>query len=170
MNKTFTIEQILAVKQALETAGLTVAKEIQLDDPETFALRVSGTVKYSGNRFSGTLAVSYHAIMANGYTAPRKPAPGGGLIAVINKGLGMYYHSIYKAFRILDPARVAAMFDDVNAYLDHSAKWDEMWNAWVKARRERNYTDNYKTRFLHKYADEHFPGEFFKHRKNNKRK
>lgn len=169
MKKTFTIEQILALKQALESAGLNVEKGIQLDDPETFTLKVNGTVAYSGRHFSGTLTVSYHPIMAACYNTPRKPAPAGGIIAVINNGPGAHFHSLYKAFRILDPLRIAALFEQVTADLDRSAKWDEMWDAWVKARRERNYTDNYKTRFLHKYADEHFPGLFFTYRKGNRK-
>lgn len=168
-NKSFTTEQILALKQALETAGVATEKGVDISDPETFAVKFSGGVRYSGKRFSGEVVVSFRPVSIPCYTSPKEPARGG-IIVAVKPCSGPWFHTAFNTFRALDTGKVVDLFGQVNDELDHNAKWDEMWNAWVKGRRENNYSDSYKTRFLHKYADEHFPGEFFKLRKNNKRK
>ena len=157
-NKSFTTEQIFALKQALETAGVATEKNVEISDPETFAVK-----------FSGEVVVSFRPVSIPCYKSPKEPARGG-IIVAVKPCSGPWFQTAFNTFRALDTEKVVGLFGQVNDELDHTAKWDEMWNAWVKGRRENNYSDSYKTRFLHKYADEHFPGEFFKVRKNNKRK
>lgn len=169
-NKTFTIEQILALKQALETAGFGVSKNVELEAPGTFALGVSGTVKLSGKRFAEKVVVSFVPIMVDCYTKPQEPARGG-IIFAVNRVPGYYVHPEYKTFRAFDVGKIVAEVVRINTKLERDAEWDIMWAAWVKAKREKHYSDTYKTRFLRKYAEEHFPDHYVcgKSNKSNKK-
>ncbi len=167
MNKTFSIEQILTLKQALRNAGFEVKKNVEIESAETFGFRITGTVKLSGKRYGQNVLVSYGAITVDCYTEPKGPTRGG-IIVALNRVPGIYTHPGYWTLRSFDAEKIVAAIMDQNKRLERDAEWDVMWEAWVKAKRENHYTDNYKTRFLRKYAREHFP-EHHLARMTNKR-
>ena len=167
MKKTITIEQVFRLKAALREAGYRVPENVALVEADRFSFDIFGTVPYSGAAYrervhvtTGTLPgaittpAGYDVIAADGELLVGMESICGGMTNYLRR---------YNKF---DAKKIADDIAECNKKLDASAKWNEAW----RAARERGITDKgARTRFLRKYCNEHFPGEFYGYL-NNRRK
>ena len=165
MNKTITIEQVFRLKAALREAGYRVPENIALVEVNRFSFDIFGTVPYSGAAYHERIHVTTGTIPGSIYGDGRDVAADDNLLVGMVSICGGMTNYI-RRYNKFDTKKIASDIVECNKELDRNAKWNEAY----KAARERGITDKgARTRFLRKYCNEHFPGEFFGYL-NNKHK
>lgn len=151
MKKKITLDFIFDLRKAIEDHGFTMAG-IQIKDRNTFALKFNGVVQYSGQKYFDTLTVTTDKITFEEYYRHDLIAPDGGLALMLDSTKSGFTHKI-------DRMAIKPIVDKImetSSRYEHDAKWYEAYDAFKKTGKH----ESLRRRFMRKYLDEHFPGEF----------
>ena len=151
MKKKITLDFIFDLRKAIEDQGFTMAG-IQIKDRNTLALKFNGVVQYSGQKYFDTLTVTTDKITFEEYYRHDLIAPDGGLALMLDSTKSGFTHKI-------DRMAIKPIVDKImetSARYEHDAKWYEAYDAFKKTGKH----ESWRRRFMRKYLDEHFPGEF----------
>ncbi len=151
MKKKITLDFIFDLRQAIEEKGFTMAG-ISIKTRNTFALKFNGAVQYSGQRYFATLTVSTDKITFEEPYRYDLIAEDGGIVVTMDCTKGGF-NDHFKAMAV-NP--IVDKIVKVAQRYERDAKWGEAYDAFKKS----GYHESWRRRFMRKYLDEHFPGEF----------
>ena len=151
MKKKITLDFIFDLRKAIEDQGFTMAG-IQIKDRNTFALKFNGVVQYSGQKYFDTLTVTTDKITFEEYYRHDLIAPDGGLALMLDSTKSGFTHKIDR----MAIKQIVDKIMETSARYEHDAKWYEAYDAFKKTGKH----ESWRRRFMRKYLDEHFPGEF----------
>lgn len=149
--KKITLDFIFDLRKAIEDQGFTTSG-IVVKDRNTFALKFAGVVQYSGQKYYNTLTVTTDKITFEEYYRHDLIAPEGGLALMLDSTKSGFMKTI-------DRIAIKPIVDKITetaAQHEYDAKWGEAYDAFKKS----GYHESWRRRFMRKYLDEHFPGEF----------
>lgn len=149
--KKITLDFIFDLRKAIEDQGFTTSG-IVVNDRNTFALKFAGVVQYSGQKHFDTITVTTDKITYKEYWRRDLIAEGGGIAVEMTGTKGGFTATF-------DKMSIRPIIDkiiDVAKRYEHDAKWGEAYDAFKKS----GYHESWRRRFMRKYLDEHFPGEF----------
>ena len=149
--KKITLDFIFDLRDAIEGQGFT-PNGISIKSRDTFSIRFTGVVQYSGDKYFNTITVSTGKIAFEEYYRHDLVAPDGGLAVEMHASKGGFT-------KVFDTISTRPIIDQIKAMAqryERDAKWSEAYDAFKKS----GYHESWRRRFMRKYLDEHFPGEF----------
>ena len=166
MKKTITIEQVFRLKAALRESGYRVPENTALVEADRLSFDIFGIVPYSGATYRERVHVSTGTLPGSIFSNRREVSANDGEVLVAMEGICGGMTNYLRRYNKVDAKAIVADIVKCNKELDRNAKWDE---AYKVLREKGIHNEGARTRFLRKYCEEHFPGEFFQHLNDKKK-